>query len=357
MKKSTLRLKFLLVSLILLSAFGLTGCADMVEIQERDFVMALGIAWQDEYQFTFALPNLDAVTGQSANSDQDSLVRTIQGAAFPEIEENYNRNSKNRLDLRHLQAIVFDASICTRPTKMAEILEAINDNYELSHNVLVFYCLGNTKDLIGMEGNPDSSIGDYLRKMNKNNQRGGVAKVTIGQLITGQENNSTIAIPVINQGESSVFLDGLVLFQNNQTVRYLNQPESDLYHVMKGEGNGYLYHLSEGTVIKVNTVNDKLLYENREEGPYVKLTLQGTGLVMPKSRGDSPSLAREFNQLLAVRIEESVMPILREEHLDFLNLYEKSSYKQRDIWRRYQAELKKFTDDLTMEIVVDFTLE
>lgn len=356
MKISTLKFKFLFISLILLSAFGLTGCVDMVEIQERDFVMAMGIAWQDDYQFTFALPNLDAVTGQSTNSDQDSLVRTIHGAAFPEIEENYNRSSKNRLDLRHLQAIVFDTSLCTNPTKMAEILESMNDNYELSHNVLVFYCLGNTKDLIGMEGNLDSSIGDYLRKMNKNNQRSGVDKVTIGQLITCQENNSTIAIPVIDQSESSVFLDGIVLFQNNQTVRYLNQQESDLYHLVKGEGSGYLFHLSGDTVIKLNTVHDKLQYENRAEGPYVKLTLQGAGQVMPKSHVDSPSLAQEFNQLLASRIEESVMPILREEHLDFFNLYEKSSYKKRDIWLRYQADQRKFTDDLTLEIVVDFTL-
>ena len=357
MKRTSLRLRGRLAAIILLFAFTLTGCADMVEIQERDFVMAMGIAWQEEYQFTFALPDLDAVTGQSSGSDQDRLVRTIHGATFPEIEETYNRTSKNRLDLRHLQAIVFDASVCTNPAKMKEILEAMNDHYELSHNVLVFYCLGNTKDLVGMEGNLDSSIGDYLRKINKNNQRDGVDKVTIGQLITAQENNTTIAIPVIDQSEASVFLDGSVLFQNNQTVRYLNQPESALYHLMKGEGNGYLFQLSGNTVIKVTAVRDKLLYENRTDGPYIKLTLSGTGQVMPKSHGDSPSLAGEFNQLLASQIQEAMMPILLEQHLDFLNLYEKSSYRQRDVWMRYQGETGKFTDELTLEIVVDFTLE
>lgn len=357
MKRTRLRFKGLLALAILLLPLVLTGCADMVEIQERDFVMAMGVAWQEDYQFTFALPDLDGITGQSAGGSQDSLVRSLHGASFPDIEEHYNRNSKNRLDLRHLQAIVFDASICANPAKMAEILEAMNDHYELSHNVLVFYCLGNTKDLVGMNDHPDSSIGNYLRKINKNNQRDGVDNVTIGQLITCQENNSTVAIPVIGQNNSSVFLDGSILFHNNQTVRYLNRQESDLYHLMKGEGNGCLFHLPGNSVIKLNTVYDELQYENRTEGPYVKLTLRGTGLVMPKSRGASPAHAQEFNQLLASRIQESLMPILPEERLDFLNLYEASSYKQRDIWIRYQEDPEKFTDDLTLEVVVDFTLE
>lgn len=357
MKRTGLRLRFLLVFIGLLSPLALTGCADMVEIQERDFVMAIGIAWQEEYEVSFALPDLDVITGQPTNSNQSHLVRSFRGTTFPEIQEDYNRNSRNRLDLRHLQAIVFDASICSNPVKMAEVLEAMNDIYELSHNVLVFYCLGNTKDLIGMEGNLDSGIGDYLRRMNKNNHKEGIAKVTIGQLISCQETNRMIAIPVIDKGESSIFLDGSVLFQNNQTVRYLNQSERDLYHLVKGEGNGYLFQLSGDTVIKLTTVRDKLQYENRAEGPYVKLTLRGTGQILPKSHEHSPLLTQEFNQFLAVRIEESMVPLLREEHLDFLNLYEKTSYRQRDIWREYQADPKKFTENLILEIAVEFALE
>lgn len=342
---------------VLFLLFLLTGCADMVEIQERDFVMALGISYDDNYKITFALPNLDAITGQSTDGESDNFIRTFHGTSFPEIEETYNQNSKNRLDLRHLEAIVFDDSILKKPDKMKKILSFMNDNYELSHNVLVFYYPDDVKKLMKMEGALGGSIGDYLLKLNKNTQKRGIQNVTIGHLITAEESNNIIAIPALNHDDKTIYLDGSALFQNDQVLQKLNQEESELLHIMRGEGNDYLFHLPDQTVVRLNRVKSKLKYQLIQNQTFIQLTIKGTGEAIPDSHSAYPLLANKLNASIKELIETHMMPIILNKKVDFLNLYEKSSYKQPDIWLRYEKNPEAFLKNLTLDVSVNFTLE
>ncbi len=346
----------ILLSIMTFTPF-LTGCADMVEIQERDFVMALGISYDKDYEITFALPNLDAITGQSADSENDHFIRTFQGASFPEIIEKYNINSKNRLDLRHLQAIVFDPSITEKPEQMSAMLSFLNDNYELSHNVLVFFCSSDVGDLMAMENVLDGSIGDYLQKLNKNNKHDDTRNVTIGHLITAQGSRNTIAVPVLARNDDTIYLDGSALFQNNQTVHLLTREENVLLHIMLGEGSDYLFHLPDQTVMQLNTIQATSKYSIVQNKPFIVLTLRGTCQAIPATRSEDPKPANQLNLFIKKKLEKSIIPILTEEQVDFLNLYEKSSYKHRDIWFRYQENPEQFLKDLHMEVRVDFSLE
>ena len=350
-------LKYCLLFL-LLGPFCLTGCADMVEIQERDFVMALGVsAYEDSYEVTFALPNLDAVTGQAADGESDNFIRTFSGSSFPEIQKLYNQNSKGRLDLRHVQAIVFDATIGDAPAQMEHLLSFLNDNYELSHNVLVFYCFDDVKEVMEMEETLGGSIGDYLLDLNKNNKRGDMQNVTIGHLITAQENNRTVIVPALWKDDSSVYLDGCALFQNNRIVRLLDQQESELLHIMRGEGSDYLFQLSDQTVMQINTLQVKTSYSIKQNHPHVLLTIKGTCQAIPASRSENPALSSQLNLQVQEMLTQYMVPLLLDEQIDFLNLYEESSYKQRDIWFTYKENPRQFLKDLVLDIHVDFSEE
>ena len=154
-------------------SFIFTGCGDLVEIQDRDFVMALGISYQNgQYQVTYSLPNLSEITDQ-ATAGQNNLLRTYEGNSLAEAEQIYNANSENRLDYRHLQTIIIDATICENEQAMKELLLQIDDKYDISHNVLVYFSRVELTDIMGMES-INGSIGEHLKKLNSNNYVGGM---------------------------------------------------------------------------------------------------------------------------------------------------------------------------------------
>lgn len=346
--------KYLLLSMmiILLSA-GLTGCGDLVEIQDRDFVLAIGVsAVNQHYQITYALPNLSEVTEQAGAGDQSNLIRTYEGKSLPEIDQRYNTNSENRLDYRHLQVIIFDQSIVSDAVMMKDLLNQINDNYNISHNVLVYYYADNTKDLMSVES-VSGSIGEHLKKLNSNNHISDIEPAKIGALIDCMTNNRTLFIPTLYNRDHSIAVNGGIFFQNNQLRKEISQQNSEYYYITMGKNNDFLIRPSEEYLIQLKQVKSKLTYDLTAEGPLVKIQVEGSAVPMPRDIEEAYCPIAQLNEFIRHNIQLELDEFIKKNQIDYLNLYEKSSYKDRQIWLRYQNRPQDFINDLKTEISVD----
>lgn len=350
----------LLMLLLILCTLMLTGCGDLAEIQDRDFVLALGISYEDgNYRFTYCLPDLAAATGQSHPSDNSGLLRTYSGQSFREIEQLYNFNSDKRLDYRHLQAIIWDSSICLNPAAMKELLIQINDYYDISHNVLVYFFDSDVRELLDTEG-VNGSIGEHLNKMNKNHTYGGRKPAQIGAMIDSMENERILYIPALTNRENSIAVDGGIFFQNNQMQRPVSQPESDFYNIAAGKSSDYLIRTASGQLVRIGEIKAKTSYELTDQGPNISLCITGSARILPGTGDAEPNsilIRDESNNYIKECIETELNNFMKRDNIDFLNLYEQSSYKSRRTWLRYQDRSADFINDARISVTVELNYQ
>lgn len=348
--------KALLSFSILLIPFLMTGCGDLVEIDDRDFVLALGISYEDEiYQVTYSLPDLGKLTDQPV-SDTEKLLRTYEGGSIKEIEQQYNANSENRLDYRHLQIIILDDSICRNKQAMKNLLTQINDNYDISHNVLVYYYEYGVKELMDMEDD-SGSIGEHLKKLNSNNYVNGMESAKIGTLINCITNERILFIPALLKKENSIAVNGGIFFRENQLVRQISQIESEYYFISLGKGSDYLLRISPEHMIQLKEIQTKTSYSLVNGVPNIGIKITGSANIIPGDITVDTKLKQTFNQYIQSHIILELNEFMKGDKIDYLNLYENSSYKHKEIWLRYGGNGEEFIKDTVVNVTVDIQYE
>ncbi|MGL5435450.1 MAG: hypothetical protein ACRDBO_08655 [Lachnospiraceae bacterium] len=348
---------YILLSILLCSLL-LTGCGDLVEIQDRDFVLALGISYDSgQYQVTYSLPDLAATTEQIKPTDKDSQLRTYRGTSLREIDQSYNFNSEKRLDYRHLQVIILDSSICSRQQVMKDLLVQINDYYDISHNVLIYFYEADVRQLMGTEG-VNGSIGEHLKKLNNNNSISGLDPAKIGTLIDCMENERTLFIPALHNRDNSIAVDGGIFFRENQMLLPVAQIDSEIYYITLGKSNDYLMRLSPSRLFQIKEIKTKTSFELTSEGPVISLKVTGSAKSLPGTSSENSSgSVEETNAYIKEKIEMQIAGFMKRDHIDYLNLYEKSSYQSRQTWLRYKDRLTDFINEASISVTVDINCE
>lgn len=334
----------------------LSGCGDLVEIQERDFVMALGVSYADgQYRVTYGLPDLGKITDQPT-AEQSSLLRTYEGQSLYEMEQSYNTNSEKRLDYRHLQSIILDSAICSNQQAMKNFLLQINDNYDISDNVLVYFHESELEELMGL-GGVNGSIGEHLKKLNGNNYVEGMEPAKIGELVNCLANSRTLFIPEIINQDDSIAIDGGILLQENRMVKQISQAESQYYFISLGKSNEYLLRFDNEYLLRLEEIKTKLSYEMTGDGPKIDIHVSGSAEVLSGSRMDHAVIKDSFDRYIGEQIEQELADFMKRQGIDYLNLYEKSSYHNRKIWQLYENREAEFIEDVKIQVMVDIQYE
>ncbi len=331
----------------------------MIEIQDRDFVLALGISCDDDgWTFTYALPDLGLV--DSSAGEEPRLIRTYSGTSFPEIEDRYNRNSSRRLDYRHLQVLVLDPAVATDEEKLASFLNYINENNEISRNVLVYYYDGDVEELFAYDEKLNGSIGDYIQSIETNNSdRFELAPITTGDFIDGLYSQRTLLVPRLALEDDSIFLDGAAVFSHNQRKESVSQEQYLLWHLINGEGNDFIMTLPDGESVKLYDMKSSFTYRYRDDVPVITIKVTGTAELLSEQTENLSDnyVGRSLNQYIKTSCEEDLRYFMEELETDYLNLYEKSSRYSRDIWLAYENNLPAFIRDADIGLQINFQLQ
>lgn len=179
---------------------GLSGCGDLVEIEDRNFVMCLGIdTGPDGLEVSLGFPDLKALTGDGDNIHYPAV--TLSGDSMEDVEAAYRAGSNKRLDYGQLQMIVFGRKMMKDSAQMREVLEYIREQPAFTRTVLVCMADDRAGDIVALDESVNGSIGFYLRQMFDNNYK--EYRLTVGDLIIGLSlTDETGQIAVAAPGEN-----------------------------------------------------------------------------------------------------------------------------------------------------------
>lgn len=168
-KKNKKKKALLLMTIIL--AGTLLGCENYVELENRDFVMAIGVDQGENaaYCFTYAFPDLAELTGNGGGEKAKPL--TIEAESLDDAEEEYNRMSEKRLDYGQVKVIVWGDALLADKQEVSMLIEEMFHKQELSRTVLMCRSYQSAEELIKIDEKINGSIGIYLEELFKNHQR------------------------------------------------------------------------------------------------------------------------------------------------------------------------------------------
>ncbi len=346
-----------LVILLVIISFFLTGCNDMTQIEDRDFVLAMGIGLeQEDYKITYSRPDLSALTGQPVGEDEQFFV-TYTGYNISDVEKEYARNFDKKLDLRHLKVIILDLSIANNEGKLEELLSYLEKKYEVSRNTLVFFTMGKADALLELDKNRSGSIGENLEQLYKNNpDYKDVHKTTIGDFINGKyQLEKTHVIPNLEVVDKGISLSGVALFSKNKYVTLVRDEEYMYLTFTVGKGKGQNITIENNQVIHMKEIKSNITYALKNRKPFIVVKVVGRGESL--KTGLYVDSYRLLNKEMKGKIETICKQLIKEKKVDFLNLYRKSIYRDREMWDLYKGNLEAFIEDLTVHIITDITVD
>lgn len=164
--------------------FGLTGCENYVELENRAFVMALGVdlGEKETYKVTYTFPDLEALTGTKSGIKYP--VTSLEGSSLDECKKKYDSMSSKALDYGQVKVMVLGRTAAANPEVMKKLLEEIKKNPEFARTVLVCESTTTGEAVLALDSEVAGSVGIYLDEMFRNNgKKLGIEPVILNDLI------------------------------------------------------------------------------------------------------------------------------------------------------------------------------
>lgn len=363
--------------------FILSGCSDMTEIEDRNFIQTIGVDYvEEELHVYYLLPDLQVLTGQGA-AEPESLMISLKGNDFIQVEEEYYKKYNKRLDFSHLKAMVLGENFAKDSNCMKDLFEYVNDNYDLGRTTYIFISKTSAEDIMNLNGELLGGLGNYLDDMLSINLSNKEKKgITIGDLLASENGGSqNVGVPILVANENAIQMSGLGYIYKNQLTDHVSEVEEKYINILKENGDYFYIYFNETTkdteeakgeyVIKLSKINSTQKYQWINQKPSIAFNIEGSGEIeMGATHLDSQEgvekidlekkliskeqniklLEQRCNQILEVRITEVLLELLQTSHIDFMNLYRNTSIVNRKIWFAYEGNETGFLDDLSFEV-------
>lgn len=345
-------IQYFYILLLFIVAGMLTGCSDMVQIEDRDFVMGLALSY-DNNEFTAILqrPDLQSITGQGVTDEQELLV-SFTGENLSRIKEAYAKQSEKRLDFSHLKVIILDHKISESKKGMNEFLRYVEDEYEISRNTLVFYTADD-------EGIINGKIGDELQSLYQNNpSNADIKKVTVGDMINClYQPDKVIILPLIKITKEGISLEGAGIFQKNLYGARMSEDDLTQWNMLQGKGTKRYISLPEGQVLKVRQLKTKYQYSMTDGTPFIQIYMEGEAELVEEMEDTRKDLKNSLNSFLKSNMERQINDMIKVNQLDYLNFYRNMSYRNRKMWTTYKGKQEEFLNEVTVLLDMDIKVE
>ena len=127
---------------ILLLPLFLTGCWDLVEIENRNYVINLGIDNDaGEYTVTYGL-------AWSDDEEHTGSLKTVKGVNLAYLLENTDISSEKQTFLGHAKTLILGENILKDEILFEKVINTLKNNDEISSKILIMECQGKGSDAV-----------------------------------------------------------------------------------------------------------------------------------------------------------------------------------------------------------------
>jgi spore germination protein KC len=354
---------FLLLFLIILNTFILTGCWNYREVEKLSVVAGVAIDKGKHHKYQITVETVEISGGQEVK--QMPHLITIEGDTVFDAVRNEISLTGKKLYWSHTKVVIISKEIAREG--ILRVIDWFNRDSETRADVLLLVSKGkNASDILKGKATTERMVSFELDDMNKNEKSLSKAPLTdIWKFTNNLELPGIVpALPAVNLKKSnnhfSPQIEGTAIFSQDKLLGFINGDETkDLLFVLdevKGgllntSGINKLYHTPISLEIfksKTKTtpvIKKDLITFNVQIDTTVALDELGGSVDLLKD-GKLKQLEQHAGKILKTRIEKNIKHIQATYGVDVFGFGEKLREEKPKIWNRVASrwEKDKFKD-------------
>ena len=358
-----------------------TGCWDKAELENRGFIVSLGIdkasddAEDTAYDLTMTLPNIAAIAGKDGAEGETRTLLHAQADTLAAAMRMADAQTGQTLYYGHTKIAVFGANVLSDEILFKQAADALGRNNELSQKLIILATEDSAAKVLDAKSPNEPLIGTFVSNFYKNSADDlhVTVRADLEQLLLQLNTTGDIIIPRISIEDDEIRLSGAAVVKDAALAGWLNEAETRGLLWLRGEGVGTILtaHLPSPTAEKplhvpFRTLRNRrtLSFHESADGLVCRLTLRATGSIEELTVSPDMLISDDILHILSQKFEAEItreaaqtFALFQTEYgvdaADFL----RTLYKQNPgLYRKYVQDPEDAFRQMTLEADVHVTI-
>ncbi|HQL35258.1 MAG TPA: Ger(x)C family spore germination protein [Bacillota bacterium] len=369
-------IKSMKAAAILLCVLLLTGCWDKIEIEDRLFVLSIGVdsvelaekkASKDKYTLSFVSPVVDQI--KEGPGPAFRTYKTVDNSIIMSLSQLLERFSKKQF-FGHTRNIFFGEDVLKDEKLLKEILDGISRYHEFHNSMYAYIVPGRAEEVFKVKPMYDKLLAPYIAGIIENSDyTSKVIKLTLLEMAIMLENQKGgLVIPRINPGKEEVKISGAGVLKDYKLIGYLDDQETSVYNWLTDKAKGgdiAVEYKGISTVFRHFDFDRKIELSKVENGNiYLNYIMETEGSIEEFMIGKEildNVLLKEISREVEKRIENEGEKLIKK----FQQEFKADLIGARDYLSKYQPKLYKtiekdyekfFIDSIVIEVTANVSI-
>lgn len=221
--------KIILLFFISISLFLNTACWDKHEIEDRAYILTIGIDniedEKDNFEVTYEYANLRAV-GKNGQGEPKFII-SKKGRSIPSINRDLGTISEKDIFFNHLKVIVIGEELARDKIKMTQIIQFFNRSPNIGRKVVMLIAEGNAKDILNTEMKDTQIFGTYISELRERKSIGGKYYVnTFNDLLSNTFRTDIALVGRITKDKDGAKVAGSSIIKDKKLITFLTEKDT-----------------------------------------------------------------------------------------------------------------------------------
>jgi spore germination protein len=200
--------------------FAFTGCYDRVEIENRAFVVSMGLDKAEE-GYTLTVTTALAQNGKGENDDKEEMkTRNVSAKTLTEAFHELDAKTGKRLYYGQAKLIVLGDALLADAEKMKNVMSKLSRHPEIDRRIHVLATQGKASEILEAHA-PDETV----LCLDKRETTGGMHSINLIALSGQLSRKSTALVPAVKKDKDELRPDGAVAIKDYAKAETLSQEE------------------------------------------------------------------------------------------------------------------------------------
>lgn len=138
--------------------FSLCGCSQMVDVEDQDYVLSLGIdSCEEGYVYSFGLA-----------TNKEAKVESLEAKNLEDARKQYEKTHDRALQLGHLSAILLGDTIYEDKEELGQVLEEFRSQSRIPVTTRLYGVLPDAKKAMKEVPDDNKTLGEYIDQIVEN---------------------------------------------------------------------------------------------------------------------------------------------------------------------------------------------
>lgn len=362
-------MKKAIIIVLILSTLFISGCWDMIEINQRIFPYSVGIDinenGDEKFNISYSYPNIYAL---GKNPTQKDTVYTISQTADSIFEVEHKLTTRLHYPIynKHLKVMIISEDVAKNSDYIRQLLDGINRDYVINKMVDMLIVKQTAKELldIKIESKYQEEIEGAIYSLLKNQQDSSrFTSKTVSDFIGDMDDMGASIIPLAHIGEKEFEISGGGVFKDYKIIGYVDSEENKaitiLNNKLKADGIETNFRGKELSILGTKIKSKKKLME--KENLKIKYTVLIEGQIHEYTIPDGEridneeiinSMERALENEVRGKIENTIKRLQKDFNADVIGINNYLRKYHNKLWKEVENNWNEIFPDIPIDVDV-----